>query len=287
MEMESKEKRIAALLYGPDRPGIVARVSGWIYARGGNIMHADQHHDYEEGIFFQRVEWSPAGDVDAEIELFKALAEKELGMKLSISTNQRKKKIAIMVSQFEHCFFDLIMRMRMGELDCEISCVISNHETLKPLAETFGLKFFYVPVTKENKAQAEAEQMRIIAENGADLIVMARYMQILSDNFLRNCGAPVINIHHSFLPAFMGAKPYHQAYERGVKIIGATAHYATADLDEGPIIAQNVTTISHRNNVQDLIRKGRELERVVLANAVRWHLQHRVLPYKNKTIVFA
>lgn len=285
--MKQEEKRITALLYGPDRPGIVARVSGWIYARGGSIMHADQHHDYEEGIFFQRVEWAPAGDVETEIALFKALAEGELGMTLSISTNQRKPKIAVMVSQFEHCLFDLIMRIRMGELDCEISCVISNHDTLRSLSETFGLKFFHIPVTKENKPQAEAEQMRVISENGAELIVMARYMQILSEDFLKNCGAPVINIHHSFLPAFMGAKPYHQAYRRGVKIIGATAHYATADLDEGPIIAQSVTNISHRNNVQDLVRKGRELERVVLANAVRWHLQHRVLAYKNKTIVFA
>ena len=284
--MNQQDKRITALVHGPDRPGLVARVSGWIYARGGNILHADQHHDNQERIFFQRVEWVPAGDADVEIGLFRALAEGELGMELSISTNERRPKLAVMVSQFEHCFFDLIMRVRMGELNCDISCVISNHEKLRPLAETFGLKFFYVPVSKENKAAAEAEQIRIISECGADLVVMARYMQILSENFLAGCGAPVINIHHSFLPAFAGAKPYHQAYERGVKIIGATAHYATADLDEGPIIAQDVTTISHRNTVQDLIRKGRELERVVLANAVRWHLQNRVLAYKNKTVVF-
>ncbi len=280
------EKRITALMYGPDRAGLVARVSGWIYARGGNIVHADQHHDKEGAVFFQRVEWVPAGNVDDEIALFKKLAEGELEMKLSISTSLKRPKLAIMVSQFEHCFFDLIMRVRMGELNCDISCVISNHEKLRSLAETFGLKFYYVPVTKDNKAEAEAEQMRILKENGADLIVMARYMQILSKNFLANCGAPVINIHHSFLPAFAGAKPYHQAYERGVKIIGATAHYATADLDEGPIIAQDVTSISHRNNVEDLVRKGRELERTVLAKAVRWHLQNRVLTYGNKTVVF-
>lgn len=278
--------KIIALMHGPDRAGIVARVSGWIYARGGNILHADQHHDNEGGVFFQRVEWIPAGDVDTEIELFKHLAEGELNMELKISTSAKRPKVAIMVSQFEHCFFDILMRVRMGELNCEISCVISNHETLRSLSEMFGLKFYYIPVTKENKAKAEEEQIKVLKECGADLIIMARYMQILSPDFLKNCGAPVINIHHSFLPAFAGAKPYHQAYERGVKIIGATAHYATADLDEGPIIAQDVTTISHRNNVQDLIRKGRELERNVLANAVRWHLQNRILAYKNKTVVF-
>lgn len=287
MDLKADEPvKIIALMHGPDRAGIVARVSGWIYARGGNILHADQHHDNEGGVFFQRVEWIPAGDVDTEIELFKKLAEGELNMELKISTSAKRPKVAIMVSQFEHCFFDILMRVRMGELNCEISCVISNHETLRSLSEMFGLKFYYIPVTKENKAKAEEEQIKVLKECGADLIIMARYMQILSPNFLKNCGAPVINIHHSFLPAFAGAKPYHQAYERGVKIIGATAHYATADLDEGPIIAQDVTTISHRNNVQDLIRKGRELERNVLANAVRWHLQNRILAYKNKTVVF-
>ncbi|MBO6101802.1 MAG: formyltetrahydrofolate deformylase [Opitutales bacterium] len=281
-----KKERITALMHGKDRPGIVARVSGWIYARGGNILHADQHHDNENGIFFQRVEWVPAGGVAEEVELFKKLAEGELEMELKISVSSAKPKLAIMVSKFEHCFIDLIMRVRMGELDCDISCVISNHEKLRALSETFGLKFYCVSVSAENKAAAEARQIEILRECGADLIVMARYMQILSPEFLRNCGAPVINIHHSFLPAFAGAKPYHQAYRRGVKIIGATAHYATADLDEGPIIAQDVTTISHRNTVDDLIRKGRELERTVLASAVRWHLQNRILAYKNKTVVF-
>lgn len=285
-ENSENSERIIALMHGADKPGIVARVSGWIYARGGNILHADQHHDNENGVFFQRVEWQPAGGVEEEIKLFRHLAEDELEMETEISTSLQKPKVAIMVSQFEHCFFDLIMRVRMGELNCEISCVISNHEKLRAMSEMFGLKFYYVPLSKENKPQAEAEQMRILKENGADLIVMARYMQILSPDFLKNCGAPIINIHHSFLPAFAGAKPYHQAYRRGVKIIGATAHYATADLDEGPIIAQDVTTISHRNTVDDLVRKGRELERVVLANAVRWHLQKRVLAYKNKTVVF-
>ncbi len=280
------EERIVALLHGHDRAGIVARASGWIYARGGNILHADQHRDREEGIFFQRLEWIPAGDVDEEMRLFKEFAAVDLEMETSIRKSSNRPKIALMVSKFEHCFSDIVLRCRSGELKCDIACVISNHEDLCSMSEMFGLKYYYIPVTKENKPQAEAEQMKIIRESGAELIVMARYMQILSADFLDNVGCPVINIHHSFLPAFAGAKPYHRAYERGVKLIGATAHYATKDLDEGPIIAQSVATVSHRNNVDDLMRKGRELERVVLANAVRWHIEGRILAYKNKTVIF-
>ena len=280
------EERIVALLHGHDRAGIVARVSGWIYARGGNILHADQHRDRQEGIFFQRVEWIPVGDVAEEMRLFKEFAKSDLEMEVSLSRSSSKPKIVLMVSKFEHCFGDMIMRCRSGEINCEIACVISNHEDLRPLAETFGLKYHYIPVTKETKPQAEAKQLEIIKESGAELVVMARYMQILSEDFLDTCSAPVINIHHSFLPAFAGAKPYHRAYERGVKLIGATAHYATKDLDEGPIIAQMVTTVSHRNNVDDLMRKGRELEREALASAVRLHVEGRILTYKNKTVIF-
>ncbi len=284
--METKEERIVALLHGHDRAGIVARVSGWIYARGGNILHADQHRDREEGIFFQRMEWIPVGNVDEEMRLFKEFAKSDLEMDVSITRSSQKPKIVLMVSKFEHCFGDMIMRWRSGELNCDIACVISNHESLRPLAEMFGLRYYYIPVTKETKAEAEAKQLQIIRDSGAELVVMARYMQILSENFLDTCTAPVINIHHSFLPAFAGAKPYHRAYERGVKLIGATAHYATKDLDEGPIIAQLVTTVSHRNNVEDLMRKGRELEREALASAVRLHVEGRILTYKNKTVIF-
>lgn len=280
------EERIIALLHGHDRAGIVARVSGWIYARGGNILHADQHRDTQEGIFFQRVEWIPAGDVETEMKLFKEMAHIDLDMQTTLIRSSRKPKIALMASQFEHCFNDVVMRCRSGEINCEIACVISNHEKLRKMSEIYQLPFFYTPISKETKQQTEAEQLKIIKQSGAELVVMARYMQILSEDFLTNCGAPVINIHHSFLPAFAGAKPYHQAYERGVKIIGATAHYATKDLDEGPIIAQSVATVSHRNTVEDLMRKGRELERIVLANAVRWHIEGRILTYKNKTVVF-
>ena len=286
MNNEDKEERIIAILHGRDRAGIVARVSGWIYARGGNILHADQHRDRQEGIFFQRVEWIPAGDIETEMKLFGEFAATDIGMQTSVIRSSRKPKIAVMVSKFEHCFSDLVLRCRSGEINCEIACVISNHETLRLMAETFGLKFHYVPISKETKPEAEKRELEIVRECGAELVVLARYMQILSADFLDNCGVPVINIHHSFLPAFAGAKPYLKAYERGVKIIGATAHYATKDLDEGPIIAQAVTNVSHRDNVEELMRKGRELERDVLANAVRWHIQGRILAYKNKTVIF-
>ena len=275
-----------ALLHGHDRAGIVARVSGWIYARGGNILHADQHRDRQEGIFFQRVEWIPVGDVAEEMRLFEDFAHADLEMEVSMYRSSQKPKIVLMVSKFEHCFSDMILRCRSGEINCEIACVISNHEDLRQLSEMFGLKYHYIPVGKDSKPEAEKRQLEIISQSGAELVVMARYMQILSADFLDNCPAPVINIHHSFLPAFAGAKPYHKAYERGVKLIGATAHYATKDLDEGPIIAQMVTTVSHRNNVEDLMRKGRELEREALATAVRLHVEGRILTYKNKTVIF-
>ncbi len=278
--------RITALLHGPDKAGLVARVSGWIYARGGNILHADQHRDKERQIFFQRIEWFPAGNVDDEMRLFRALAEGELGMKTTLSVSTHKPKIAIMVSQFEHCFYDILSRKEIGEFNCDIACVISNHDKLRKVAETFGLPYNYLPINKETKPAVEAKELEIVKESGAELVVMARYMQILSDDFLQKCNVPVINIHHSFLPAFAGAKPYHQAYERGVKLIGATAHYATADLDEGPIIAQDVVKITHRDNVETLIRKGRELEKTVLASAIRCHLETRILAYENKTVVF-
>ena len=200
-----QEERIIALLHGPDRAGIVARVSGWIYARGGNILHADQHRDRQEGIFFQRVEWIPVGDIDEEIRLFEELAHKDLDMRTTVMRSSRKPKIALMVSKFEHCFSDIVLRCRSGELNCEIACVISNHEDLREMSEMFGLKFYYTPISKETKPQTEAEQLKIIRESGAELVVMARYMQILSENFIDACPAPIINIHHSFLPAFAGA----------------------------------------------------------------------------------
>lgn len=280
------KQTIVALLYGPDQPGLVARVSGWIFDRQSNIHHADQHKDLEANIFFQRVEWSPSSESSEEAAAFKQFASQELGMQVRVALANERPKVALFVSKIDHCFHDTILRFRSGEMAGELACVISNHKDLQAATEAYGLPFYHIPVTKETKAAAEAEQLKIVHQHQAELVVMARYMQVLSDNFLSSLGCPVINIHHSFLPAFAGGKPYHQAHTRGVKLIGATAHYATADLDEGPIIHQDVTRINHRNSVSDLIRKGRDLEKSVFAQAIRLHLDNRILVYNNKTVVF-
>lgn len=281
-----KTTTITALLHGPDQPGLVSRVSSWIFLRGSNIIHADQHGDLEAGIFFQRVEWSPSGDDLEEAEAFKTFASKELGMDVKVALSTNRPKVALFVSKTDHCFHDAILRFRAGEMTGELACVISNHETLRGEAEAYGLPFYYFPVTKDTKARAEAEHLKIVRSHGCELVILARYMQVLSDHFLERVGCPVINIHHSFLPAFAGGKPYHQAHARGVKLIGATAHYATADLDEGPIIHQDVIRINHRNDIPDLIRKGRDLEKSVFAQAIRLHLDNRILVYNNKTVIF-
>ncbi len=281
-----KSPTIIALLYGPDQPGLVARVSSWIFLRGSNILHADQHNDPHANIFFQRVEWSPSGAIDAEAASFESFARTELGMTVKVAQSNDRPKVTLMVSKTDHCFHDTILRFRSGELCGELACIISNHETLRSDAETYGIPFHYVPVSKDHKATAETQQLEIIQAQKTQLVVMARYMQILSADFLQQVGCPVINIHHSFLPAFAGGKPYHQAHARGVKLIGATAHYATAELDEGPIIHQDVTRINHRNSVADLMRKGKDLETSVFAQAIRLHLDNRILIYHNKTVVF-
>jgi formyltetrahydrofolate deformylase len=281
-----KPETIVALLYGPDQPGLVSRVSSWIFLRGSNIVHADQHKDVEAGIFFQRVEWSPSGAIDEEAAAFKKFAAEDLGMQARVAQSSDRPKVALFVSKIDHCFHDTILRFRAGEMSGELAAVISNHETLREDTERYGLPFHHIPVTKANKPEAEAAQLQVIQACGAELIIMARYMQVLSDAFLQKAACPVINIHHSFLPAFAGGKPYHQAHQRGVKLIGATAHYATADLDEGPIIHQDVTRINHRNAIPDLVRKGRDLEKSVFAQAIRLHLDNRILVYNNKTVVF-
>ena len=277
---------ITALLYGPDQPGLVSRVSSWIFLRGSNIVHADQHEDGEAKIFFQRVEWLPSGSAEAEAESFRQFASGELDMKVHVALSTDRPKVALFVSKIDHCFHDTILRFRAGEMAGELTCVISNHDHLRVETERYGLPFYHTPVSRSNKPEAEAEQIRVVREHGCELVVMARYMQVLSDAFLEQVGCPVMNIHHSFLPAFAGGKPYHQAHRRGVKLIGATAHYATADLDEGPIIHQDVNRINHRNAVPDLVRKGRDLEKSVLAQAIRLHLENRILVYNNKTVVF-
>ncbi len=278
--------RIIALLNGPDRPGLVAKAAGWIFERGGNVHHADQHRDGEAGIFFQRLEWLPNGDASAEAGEFERFAADELGMRAQIALSSEQPRVVVMVSKIEHCFHDIVLRFTSGEMPGQIAGVISNHTDLEAATRNYGLTFHHVPVTKANKDEAEDRQLAIVHEAQADLVIMARYMQVLSDRFLKELGCPVINIHHSFLPAFAGGKPYHQAFARGVKLIGATAHYATADLDEGPIIAQDVSRVSHRHGPAELVRRGKDLEKTVFAQAVRWHLEHRILVYNNKTVVF-
>jgi formyltetrahydrofolate deformylase len=277
---------LVALLHGPDQPGIVAKTAGWIFGRAGNILHADQHRDMEAGEFFQRIEWVPASaDLSQEAADFRAFAL-GLGMTARVAVSTHRARGAIFVSKEDHCFHDLALRGRAGEFAGDFACVISNHPDLGDVARHYGLAFHHVPVTAATKAAAEARQLEILRATGAEFVVLARYMQVLSEDFLKKAGQPVINIHHSFLPAFAGGKPYHQAHERGVKLIGATAHYATAVLDDGPIIQQDVVRVTHRHSVEDLVRKGRDLEKLVLAQALRWHLDNRVLAYGNKTVVF-
>ena len=282
----SASATLVALLHGPDRTGLVARVAGWIFERGGNILHADQHRDTEAAVFFQRIEWIPAaGHTAADIAEFRTFAA-SLGMQAQIASSAYRSRVVVFVSKADHCFHDLALRWRAGEFSGQLVAVVSNHTDLADAARSYGLPFHHLPLIAETKAAAEAQQIALLRDLGADLVVLARYMQVLSADFLQNFGRPVINIHHSFLPAFAGGRPYHQAHARGVKIIGATAHYATADLDEGPIIHQDVTRVTHRQEVDDLIRLGRDLEKRVLAQAVRWHLAGRVLAYGNKTVVF-
>ena len=281
-----KPPSIIALLHGPDQPGLVSRVSSWIFLRGSNIVHADQHEDPEAGVFFQRIEWIPSGEISDEAAAFKKFVSEELNMAAKVALSTDRPKVALFVSKIDHCFHDTILRFRAGEMAGELACVVSNHDHLAKEAARYDLPFHHIPVTQATKAQAESDQLQQIHNHRIELVVMARYMQVLSNRFLTEAGCPVINIHHSFLPAFAGGKPYHQAHSRGVKLIGATAHYATADLDEGPIIHQDVTRINHRNAISDLIRKGRDLEKSVFAQAIRLHLDNRILVYNNKTVVF-
>ena len=280
-------KNTAILLIDcPDRKGLVAQVSGLLYSFGANIIHADQHRDHEASLFFMRVEWALEGfDVNAFSASFGALAS-NLVMNWRLEVSSQTPRIAIFVSHYLHCLNDLLYRAHSGELACAIPVVISNHANGRPMAEFYSVAFHEFAVTKETKDECERRQLDLLAENSIDLIVLARYMQVLSPQFVSKYPSRIINVHHSFLPAFVGAKPYHQAFQRGVKLIGATSHYVSEVLDDGPIIEQDVIRVSHRDELEDLIEKGRDLERVVLSRAVRWHLDHRVLGYGNKTVVF-
>ncbi len=281
--------QLATLLVScPDRRGLVAALAQLLYGHGANILDADQHTDPVAGQFFQRIRFDLSEIHTDRATLEGAVREvaERFGMSWRLAYGDRLKRVALFVSRFDHCLYDLLLRHQAGELPCEIRLVVSNHPDLKHVADQFGVAFHVLPITRENKAQQERRELELLEAEGIDLVVLARYMQILSDDFTSRWPARIINIHHSFLPAFVGGKPYHQAYERGVKLIGATAHYATPELDEGPIIEQDVVRCSHRDAVADLVRKGRDLEKLVLARAVRWHLNDRVLVYGNKTVVF-
>ena len=269
----------------PDRPGVVAAVSGLLAARGCNITESQQFGDASAGRFFMRVQFTGATPEDDLRAAFTALAP-DLAMDFHLHDRAVRPRVLVMVSKLGHCLNDLLYRMRSGLLDIEIVAVVSNHPDLRPLTQSYGIDYHHLPVTRETKARQEAEVLTLVEHYRADLVVLARYMQVLSEDLCVKLAGKVINIHHSFLPSFKGAKPYHQAHSRGVKLIGATAHYVTADLDEGPIIEQEVARVDHTHSPEDLAAMGRDVERLALARAVRWHAERRVLLDGHKTIVF-
>jgi formyltetrahydrofolate deformylase len=276
------------LITCPDQQGLVAKISNFIYANGGNIVHADHHTDFVAGLFLTRLEWQLEGfklPRDLIGPAFAVIAQ-PLSAAWKLQFSDVCPRLALWVSRQDHCLFDLLWRQKAKEFNAEIALIVSNHESLRPVAEQFGIVYHYLPISSETKPEQETKALELLKTHQIDLVVLAKYMQVLSASFVAQF-PNIINIHHSFLPAFAGANPYQRAYERGVKIIGATAHYVTADLDEGPIIEQDVVRVSHRDETADLVRKGKDLERIVLARAVRSHLQNRVLVYGNRTVVFA
>jgi formyltetrahydrofolate deformylase len=277
------------LIYCPDKQGILASVTEFLNENHGNIIYLDQHVDREEGLFYMRVEWELdnfAIPRDKIADYFETLIAKKYSIKFWLHFTDERPRMALFVSKMPHCLFDILARYTAGEWDVEIPLIISNHDKLKPVADRFGIDFHLIEKNAKNKAEQEQKEFELLEQYKVDFIVLARYMQVVSDNFVSRFPNRIINIHHSFLPAFAGAKPYHAAHERGVKIIGATSHYVTPDLDAGPIIAQDVVRISHIDTVDSLIRKGRDLEKIVLSEAVYKHLQHKILVYNNRTVIF-
>ncbi len=272
----------------PDQKGLVAKIANFIYANGGNVIHADQHTDSVAGLFLTRIEWELEGfHLPREViaPAFQAIAQ-PLEATWRLHFSDTISRMAIWVSKQDHCLYDLLWRHKAQEFPAIIPLIISNHPNLGEIATQFGIDYHYLPITKETKLEQETKQLALLEEYAIDVVVLAKYMQVISEDFINQFSKPIINIHHSFLPAFVGASPYQQAYDRGVKIIGATGHYVTKELDAGPIIEQDVVRVSHRDQVVDLVRKGKDLERVVLARAVRSHLKNRVLVYGNRTVVF-
>ena len=286
---DSTKKSAILLIYCLDKPGIVVAITDFIHNNGGNILYLDQHVDSERGVFFMRIEWDLekfAIQQDKISEYFETLVGSRYQMTAQLHFSDTKLRMALFVSKMSHCFYDLLARYESGELNVEIPVIISNHTDLQHVAERLGIDFHCISITKENKQQQEEKQKELLRQHRIDFIVLARYMQVLSDEFVKSYPQQIINIHHSFLPAFPGGRPYHSAYERGVKIIGATSHYVTAELDAGPIIEQDVVKVSHKDSVEDMVRIGRDLEKIVLARAVRHHVHHDLLVYENRTVVF-
>lgn len=282
-------KTAKLLLHCPDKPGILAEVTDFITVNKGNIIYLDQYVDHVENIFFMRIEWElkdflmPQEKIE---DYFATLYAQKYEMNFRLYFSDTKPRMAIFVSKMSHCLFDLLARYTAGEWNVEIPLIISNHPDLQHVAERFGIPFHLFPITKETKEEQEKKEMELLAKHKITFIVLARYMQVISEQMINAYPNRIINIHHSFLPAFVGAKPYHAAFERGVKIIGATSHYVTTELDAGPIIEQDVVRITHKDTVQDLVNKGKDLEKIVLSRAVQKHIERKVLAYKNKTVIF-
>lgn len=290
MEDQTKNNRTAILLiHCPDKRGIVASVTDFLHKNNGNIIHLDQHVDKEKKVFFMRAEWEleDFNIPDDEIaKYFNYSIGKIFDMHFELHFSDYTPRCAVFVSKLSHCIYDVLARYVSGEWNVEIPLIISNHKDLEHVAKRYDIDFHYLPVNAANKAEQECRQLELLEKYKIDFVVLARYMQILSGDFIKNFGKPVINIHHSFLPAFPGAKPYHSAYERGVKLIGATGHYVTTELDAGPIIEQDVVRVTHKHSLNDLIRKGQDVEKQVLARAIWQHINHMTLVYENRTIVF-
>lgn len=277
------------LLHCPDKPGILAEVTDFITVNKGNIIYLDQYVDHVENIFFMRIEWElkdflvPQEKIE---DYFETLYAQKYGMNFRLYFSDVKPRMAIFVSKMSHCLFDMLARYTAGEWNVEIPLIISNHPDLQHVAERFGIPFYLFPITKETKEEQERKEMELLAKHNITFIVLARYMQVISEQMINAYPNKIINIHHSFLPAFVGARPYHAAFERGVKIIGATSHYVTTELDAGPIIEQDVVRITHKDSIEDLVNKGKDLEKIVLSRAVQKHIERKVLAYKNKTVIF-
>ena len=283
-------KTAKLLLHCPDKPGILAEVTDFITVNKGNIIYLDQYVDHVENIFFMRIEWELKNFLIPQEKIedyFATLYAQKYEMFFRLYFSDTKPRMAIFVSKMSHCLFDLLARYTAGEWNVEIPLIISNHPDLQHVAERFGIPFYLFPITKETKEEQEKKEMELLEKHKVNFIVLARYMQVISERMIDAYPNRIINIHHSFLPAFVGAKPYHAAFERGVKIIGATSHYVTTELDAGPIIEQDVVRITHKDTVEDLVNKGKDLEKIVLSRAVQKHIERKVLAYKNKTVIFS